>query len=240
MDGRLSFYVYGGMVYVVSVGVLYLWGYWSTFGINILQYMSFGDAVKIAAYPITSVFVTLAVGAVIGEVISPLRSLPPGGGRNTLVGRVLNRHKRPLAALYALGTIALATFGPPLKWLIVPVLVAPLIYFPLKEHGFLAQVLPGDSVRSVTIFLLAVLPLYSYGRVRFNADHVLSGTAYRYVLPESAQELGVPPGVVAKGTIKYLGGAGDHAFLLLGDNRTLAVVRIDGGKALLIAGFARN
>jgi len=47
---------YWSTAYVVVVAVLYLWGYWSPFNINVLEYLSLADVVKAAAYPLASVF----------------------------------------------------------------------------------------------------------------------------------------------------------------------------------------
>ena len=49
---RVASYVYFGSLYFVSVGALYLWGYWSAFNINILAYLSLADVLKLTAYPI--------------------------------------------------------------------------------------------------------------------------------------------------------------------------------------------
>jgi hypothetical protein len=61
---RVATYLYFSSVYAVTVGVLYLWGYWSTFGVNILEYLSLADIVKTAAYPVASVFAIMGLGRV--------------------------------------------------------------------------------------------------------------------------------------------------------------------------------
>lgn len=38
--------------YALVVSLLYLFAYWSSFGINILQFVSFSDVIKLALYPI--------------------------------------------------------------------------------------------------------------------------------------------------------------------------------------------
>src|SRR5207253_7010755 len=38
--------------YAIVVSLLYLFGYWSSFGINILEYVSFPDVLKLAIYPV--------------------------------------------------------------------------------------------------------------------------------------------------------------------------------------------
>ena len=56
---------YCSSAYFFSVAALYLWGYWSPFKINILEYVSLSDVIKIAAFPIASVFILVAIGMLI-------------------------------------------------------------------------------------------------------------------------------------------------------------------------------
>ncbi len=139
-QGRLSGCAYAATLYFITVGVLYLWGYWSTFGINILQYMTLGDALKMAAYPIASGFISVAVGVVLSSLTGLARALPPGGGRNTAVGRELNRLKGPLIIVYSLAVLAIALYGNALKWIVLPLMVAPPVSVALDNRGFLASI----------------------------------------------------------------------------------------------------
>ncbi len=109
---RTSSYLYLGSFYLISVGVLYLWGYWPAFGINILGYMSLTDVLKLTAYPLVSSFIFVATGVVVGELVGFRRTLPPGAGRDTPTGRILLRLAPFLAAAYALVTLALLLCGP--------------------------------------------------------------------------------------------------------------------------------
>ena len=63
-------------MYCVSVGVLHLWGFWSKFKINILEYISVADVIRSTAYLIASVFVFLVIGAGLGELFLGRRKLP--------------------------------------------------------------------------------------------------------------------------------------------------------------------
>jgi hypothetical protein len=78
-------------IYCVSVGVLHLWGFWSKFKINILEYISVADVIRPTAYPIASVFVFLVIGAGLGELFLGRRKFPFAGGRDTATGKFLQR-----------------------------------------------------------------------------------------------------------------------------------------------------
>lgn len=61
--------IYFSTAYGFVVSMLYLFGYWSTFGINILEYIEISDVIKLSIYPIlTSVGVNVA-GFAIGDFI---------------------------------------------------------------------------------------------------------------------------------------------------------------------------
>ena len=66
--------------------VLYLYGYWNTFEINILQYAKFEDIVLATGYLITyKIFIPSFLGAVLGSLYTKavFPKLKPGGGKNT-------------------------------------------------------------------------------------------------------------------------------------------------------------
>ena len=63
---RLREYGFIASFYFVVVGVLYLWGHWYSFEVNILEYISLTDIVKVTLIPIISSFLAFASGAVLG------------------------------------------------------------------------------------------------------------------------------------------------------------------------------
>lgn len=228
---RVSSHLYFGSLYFISVGLLYLWGYWASFDVNILEYISLADVLKITAYPMASAFVLVALGAVIGELLVDRPSLSPSAGRDAFVGRFLRRAAPFVMFAYVFGTVALLVFGPVSKWRALPILFAFPIYFVAKERGLLLSLLPHDSARSIVLFLLAVLPTWAYGHGRLQAAAVLDGTDYKYLVANTVDGISIDP-KDPKARVKYVGQAGDYAFLLLADNETLAIVRFDKTKGL--------
>ncbi len=222
----------------MTVGVLYLWGYWSTFNVNILEYLSLADVIKSAAYPIASVFVFLAVGAVFGEAMSGGAVLSPGGGRDTKAGKFLNRIFPWLLLLYATATLALLLLGPVSKWNALPILLALPAYFYVKKSGFLLSALPHDSMRSITIFLLAVLPIFAYGQGKLKANDVVEGTRFEYVL-SPIENVTVESNATALQRPRLVGHTGDFLFFLMPVNSTLVIQKFEGAKALVLKHFER-
>lgn len=236
---RVSSYLYLGAFYFIAVGVLYLWGYWPTFGINIVGYMNLTDVLKLTGYPVVSSFLFVVLGVVVGELVGFHHALPAGAGRDTPTGRVLHRLAPFLAAGYALGTLALLVFGPARKWLVLPMLFAIPIYLAANRRGIFAALLPNDVTRSVVIFLLAVLPTFAYGRGKLEAAAILDGTEYQYVAAGTVAGLTVPDPSNPANRIKYLGQVNEYVFLLLPDNATTVVVRFDKTDGLQLRRFPR-
>lgn len=232
---RVSSYLYFGSLYFITVGVLYLWGYWGRFDVNILEYISLADVLKLTAYPIASTFIFLLLGAVIGELI--VEPLPPGGGRDTAIGRILNRFRSLIIFAYFAGTTALMIFGPETKWLILPMLFALPIYNVVKARGVLADILPHDSARSVVLYLLAVLPTWAYGHGRLEATSLLEGREYRYLASSTTEGIKIGNPDEAKTRVKYVGHVNDYVFLLLPDNITLAIIAFDKARGIQLRRF---
>ncbi len=168
--------------YAIAVSTLFLWGYWGSFHVNVLEFIGIADIVKTAVYPVASAFAFFALGAVLGETLSPTLNLPPGGGVDTKIGRFLHKAFPFLATAYMLGLAYYFLAGPVEKWRVLPVLFAVMVYLPLKSTGLLAQDFKSDGVRSIAVFLLAALPVFAYGRGVLEANDVLAGKSYAYVV----------------------------------------------------------
>lgn len=214
---------YGTSLYFLSVASLYLWGYWSAFEVNIFEYVSLSDVLKTAVFPIASVFVFVALGVVVGEALFPHGFMPPGGSKNTAVGKFLNRIGPAVGALYVGGLAALLVFGPTEKWRVLPLLIAIPVSLTLKEAGLLREEVKSDSARSVLIFLLSTLPAYAYGHGILKANDLRTGKAFSFV--DSPLD-GVSKGSDAPANKKprYVGRAGQTYFLFDPVSKGLLIV----------------
>lgn len=230
--------LYWSSAYLFVVAVLYLWGYWSPFNINVLEYVSLADVVKAAAYPLASVFVFAAVGAVVGEAMFPRGFLPAGGGASTKIGNWLRGAAPAIVTAYVIATTLYLVFGPVEKWRLLPVLIAIPVSFALKEAGLFETFLRSDRTRTVVIFLLAALPPFAYGEGTLKAQRVLMGTDYTYVASNIA---GHPfdPNSKVETRLRYIGKAGDQYFLYAPGKRSVLVVPISEAKVLEVVGMER-
>ena len=230
-------YLYFLTPYFVSVSVLYLWGFWTTFHINILEYLSITDVVRLTAYPIASAFISVAVGAVLSEATMG-DAFPSGGGRNTPTGIFLRRIAPYLIGIYALGTTVLLLSDLPTKWYVLPLLLAIPASIIAKERGLLIEVIPKDSVRSVGIFLLALLPPSAFGQGRIGAMNVIEGLRFDYVL-SPIDQVSVPPDDTPSQRLRFLGHTGDFYFYLNPTDSAIVITKFKDDRTLLLKHFDR-
>ncbi|BAW21302.1 MULTISPECIES: hypothetical protein [Pseudomonas] len=214
---------YWSSAYFFAVAVLYLWGYWSPFKVNILEYVSLSDVVKTSAYPIASVFIFMVLGALMGEVMFPHGFLPKGSGITKKVGHSLHRIAPHILIFYLVGISLYAIFGSVYKWNYLPVLFAIPVTGTLKELGVLKSFLKSDGSRTFVLFLLAVLPPMAYGRGAIEANDIISGKTYTYVISEVTGH-SFDPRSEAYAHLRYVGKAGDQYFLYAPETKSVLIL----------------
>ncbi len=227
---KISEIIYFGAPYFISVGILYLWGYWASFEINILEFMTLSDIIKTTAYPIISSFIFWALGAILGELIpgaSFRKLLPEGGGRDTKIGRFLNRHTKALRTVVFLLIFLFLLFGPPSKWLLLTLLIGIPIYLFLKRAGFLKDLIPNEATRSVIIFLLATMPLTSYAFGKMKANEIIEGNKFKYVLTDILKDSKLSLNIENQKYLKFIGHTNNYIFLQTQDNKQILILTFD-------------
>ncbi|WP_454863712.1 hypothetical protein [Pseudomonas hormoni] len=232
-------YLYFSSLYFIAVGVLYLWGYWSTFTINILEYINLADIAKSTAYPIASTYVFFALGVVASEFVGVGRIFPTGGSPNTGISGTLRKYRFTFALIFILGTLAILTFGPIQKWLVVPGLFAIPIAIYMSETNFLAPQIPAERIRSVFTYLLAALPFYAYGYGLMSANKIIHGEQFDYVL-SPIDNFPVPLDAEPDQKIRFIGHAGDLLFFWEPKKSIVAITKFEEGKILLLKRFEQK
>lgn len=91
--------VYFAAGYGFVVSMLYLFGYWSTFGINILEYIEISDVIRLSIYPAITSVGMFVVGYAIGVFTSHwlAKKLIPFPGFKALILWILIATLPPLA-----------------------------------------------------------------------------------------------------------------------------------------------
>ena len=222
----LSNYMYIGSLYFICVGVLYLWGYWSPFGVNILEHLALADVLKITAYPIASAVFLSGIGAALGEAFVRGAKVSPGGGRGSSFERFLRRFFTPLILLYAVSTVALLLYGPIEKWRILPVFLGAPLYFAANQARVLHRLIPHEGPRSVVLYVLATLPPFAFGHGLLAANKIQTGSSFTYLVSELPHH---PARTEPTDALRYVGTAGERMFFF--DPLRIAVVLAKVGEA---------
>ena len=199
--------------YAIFVATLYLWGYWGTFNVNVLEHINISEVVKIAVYPLISAFVFFVIGVLIGQFIAPGSSLPPGGGKNTALGRFLNKPIGKIFVLFLFVGVTILVFlefiSSPQRWIVLAVFIAFIVYLPLKSSDIFRNELKSDEVRSAAIFIISALVPFAYARGAINAQNILTGKNFLYQnidLPSVQNDSAVEPSA----RLRYLGKLNDR------------------------------
>jgi len=236
---RIREYGFIASFYSVVVGILYLWGYWSSFEVNILEYISLTDIVKVAIFPILSSFIIFALGAIAGELMLAGK-FPDGGGVNTPTGRFLNKYKDWLLALYILCTYLIFLFGQTQKWLILPLLISIPISTWLRNRGFLQDLIPNGSANRTIGLLVCALPFYAFGHGIMNAHAIIDGATYQYVdLDMKKLSFIVSDPEFKDNKLKFIGVLNNLIFLMPTGGKTIIIAKFDSLEPIALKTYSR-
>lgn len=217
----VSKYVSFATPYGVLVSSLYLFGFWGTFKLNVLEFVGLADLMKLALYPVAaSLILFLPVYAVV-EVVRG-ESLPPGGGADTKVGRFGLKHWRVIVAADIVLVLAVALFGTqPGKWMVVAFLIS-YLGTPLSHLDVFINLIPNPRARGIILFLLIFVLGGAFAFGKQEAHTITSGhAAYLFDLQSSGLQL--PAGMDGLSYVGYLG----ENFVLY-ENSTKRVIFVKG------------
>jgi hypothetical protein len=219
-------YSYLLTLYALFIGLLYLWGFWPQFGINILEYASLTDLVKSAAFPIASTFIFLAIGAAIGETIT---GDEPLSAKQIAFFERLRPYAQLIVATYLLGTAAIWALGSVYKWrFVLPLLITIPIYLTCKRIGMLQDAVDNERIRSLILFCLIILPTYSYGRGLIAAHEITEAKPGIFIADLRDQEVGSN----ATSSLRLLGHVSDFFFFFDPSTSATVVMRAEEAKVL--------
>lgn len=211
----------------VVAGIMYLWAYWSTFGIIIFEYANFKDIITATIILLGSALAFVFLGFVSGALLPP--QLEPGGGAQTRIGQFFLRRKsvikQVIATFYWLGLIVLWFVSFPYKTLIFSSLFSLGFSILIQDSEFLSEI-KHTRIRSVLISILLFAISFSYLFGKDRAEAILNGG----------------PGIlyeVGSGR-KYLGHTSGYFFLLAPDNSKVIISRAKSRDELVLTTNANN
>jgi hypothetical protein len=246
--------LYLASLYFITVGVLYLWGYWQTFGINILEYLDLADIIKVTAYPVAVVVIITAASSFGGGQLGSWQSskldarLNSAHAHAVLTGspteldrfrKFLNRYIKFIISCYiaaVLFSLYLLAINSVYAWSILPTLVALPIAKQLAKNGFLQDRIENDMIRFLLRFAFAAIPLFSYASGKIASENIVQGIAYRFVVSEFPGDSSNK----AEHRLRYVGHASDYTFFYDPIREATVIAKIEDDKPLALKKIARR
>ncbi|MDQ0041058.1 hypothetical protein [Variovorax boronicumulans] len=224
----LGGFIYFSSIYFIATGMGYLWAYWSSFSINILEYLAISDVLKHAAFPIASSVASVLIGTVAGTIMGSTH-LPPGGEKDSPIGKKLNRYKRLIFLVGLIITIACFASNVSYLLLLAPFLAAFLLMIPVGNLSQVRRLLP-DNVRYTVVFFLCLVPFLSITTGELKAKSTIEGSGFQFL---------VDPALTSATSLRYLGHAGEEYFFYDPREKTTVLIKRLPDKPLVLGRFKR-
>lgn len=215
------------IVYFTACGALWHIGYWFTFDINILQFISVGDIIKSFVFPFLSSSILILFAYfftnyfTIADNIGKPDQYFSGMGRNTKLGQYLNKNKMFFLTIY-LGFIFFAfIYGNDYKWSILPFLLSIPIGIFLSHQPFFVNRISHPDLRFFIMTFLALLPLISFGLAKQESLAIRDNKNIKCVIRIETNSNTNLDSLIG---LKYLGSGGNKVFLSKLDNSEIVYV----------------
>ncbi|MDP8227053.1 MAG: hypothetical protein P9L89_05385 [Candidatus Celaenobacter polaris] len=217
----ISKYISFATPYAFVVASLYLFAFWGSFKINILEFVGFSDLVRLALYPLAISLILYLPGVALSQLVTG-NSLPPGGGADTAIGRFGLKHWRFLVAIDIIIILAVALFlKRPEKWIVIPVFVS-FLSTPLTHLDAFVSLIPNPRARGSILFLLIFVLGLAFATGKLQAYAITHGRAAYLV---DIQSSGIQLDVDASG-LSYVGYLADN--FILYENATRRIMFVKG------------
>lgn len=168
------------VTYGTTISILYLYGYWHSFNINIFEFVDLSKVFQFALFPLIGSFMLILITFALTETIKT-DLLPPGGGANTRIGRFGRKYWRHLIGLQISIIFIVALFGTSVnKWLAVAILIS-LFSAPLSDLSFFIRLIPKSPARRSILFLLLFTIGSAFWLGKTEAEHIKKGNGKQFL-----------------------------------------------------------
>lgn len=216
--------LYFATPYAFSVSLAYLYGYWSTFDINIFEYISFADVIKLSLFPILISMWAFAIGILL-RIVKDIDTSTTNNTKSTWEDRWLIGWKKYMIMMSLVIYMVLMS-GLNYLWLILPFVISMWItdtIFRLVDMGRLFPYL-SYATRYTILYFLIVLLLGSFAHGKINAHDILIGHKTQFVSTSIFKDKTLFAG---DGKLKFLGIAGSYMIFLSNDNSMSFIIKAE-------------
>jgi|GEM_PF-3439729 len=217
-------YIYLLFVYFTAIGILYLWGYWSTFDINILEYMSLSDIIRTSA---SSIILLLIPYAFMAYIFLPHKKTDQIPSTKVEKNKIQLFFIKYSFALYIAAFTALSIYQATISsafYLLGPafLLIAVSVHLNIKNH--LNKIIYNSDLGWLLIYSLFMLPLAAYAEGNSKAENIIKGKNYEYIISKSPEDK----------SNRLIGHAGNFIFFFNPSNQSVLITKIQDGQTLNI------
>jgi hypothetical protein len=200
-------------IYLLVVGILYLFSFWSNFDVNIFEYLALSDVIKITLIPIGSIFIIIIIGEIFHNLtdnkfslFSALEEVSNVESVQKPVG-IIKEYKN---IILLIGCIVFIKY--PFIWIFFAIFLVLDITILIAESNLLPSI-SDENARIYTLYFLILLPFLSIAVGQDNARKILYGDKYKYIILET-QDI----------KLKVLGHAGSYNFFISEDNKEIVII----------------
>lgn len=234
---RYTFCVSIATLYALATGTLYLFGYWSSFDVNFLQYVGLQEIVKATIYPTLSTFAFFTFGAFLSDYTP----------RIPTVSQTNHEQSRTKCFLYKFGTLlfyffcaiaVLALLLSPFSWLLFAIILGLPLSFMLYQTNILRSVIRVERDRKFFLYLVATLPPFAFGMGKVNSGLVLKGHTFQYLV-SPLEGIEVSKDDDPQHRLRFVGQTSDYVFLFNPKDNSVIITRFDTAKLLVLRNYKR-
>jgi hypothetical protein len=209
--------------YAILVCAIYLLAYWSSFGINILEFVGLSDIIKLGVYPLIIGGAGAFIIGFLSGTILPGRSFQGTEEEIIAVNKIRRKTKIIIISMLIVQAVLFYIVSEPSFWQQFGIVVGLILILIVKDIKTLEPYIPNPAVRSAVIALAIFVLPFSYGIGKTNAQKVLNGKSVKVVNTKIFKEFDTEAykskGLLeGQAILKFIGSAGDYFFFITLDN----------------------
>ncbi|MGR5094248.1 hypothetical protein ACPV5O_14515 [Vibrio maritimus] len=189
--------------YSITTSLLYLFGYWGSFDVNILDYIALSDVVKAALYPLLYSSILVIVVIIVGNMLTmPLeKHMPAGAGKNLPEAKYFRFLLWFFNLVFSAVILYTIFFVAGLsRWFSIAAFSMLFIPSIIGDAHFASDFIGHRKTRVIVLNIMMGVLVYSFGWGAINAKGVKEDTK-TVIINETTYQVGV------------IGWAGDYLFL---------------------------
>jgi len=221
--------VFSVICFSVISAVCYLWGYWGTFDIEIINHIGLGELIVLATVPLLGMAIMMLVCISLASILRiDLRNDPNRSSVSTGLGSFI----RPEAIyiLSLLSIILIVVIGGAAQWLLLAI---PFAFFTttfIVFNNLFATSKFNKRDLFFVVLIATLLPSMGFGYGKTKGLLIEQGISYKKIV--AANNLSIN----SSSDYRFLGAVGEQAFIFDGQNNNKVIISLQQLQPLVLSG----